>query len=246
MEKLNQATVRKITSEFYSRFCGIDLADLKAGIHFVCFDERGEEVKGFGCKYTIYTLHRDDLLVVSYSPDYCDLIESLKNCTIEEILDALNQKFKLRKMQLMQFEHERVQDYGNAKVLQKKDYALYEKFFCMQHPSADPSGWLQEYFEEKTAKEYFVGYVVNGSLVSVCDAPDMPFMEDIIQHTGIVTLTEERRKGYAKCTAALAAHQLIENGVCPQWECRSDNDASIALAESIGYQKYGVAYILEE
>ena len=39
---------------------------------------------------------------------------------------------------------------------------------------------------------------------------------------------------------------LIENGVCPQWECRAENTASIALAESIGYEKYGVAYILEE
>lgn len=52
-------------------------------------------------------------------------------------------------------------------------------------------------------------------------------MEDIIQHTGIETLEEERRKGYAKCTAALAVHNLIENGICPQWECNINNIASI-------------------
>ena len=44
---------------------------------------------------------------------------------------------------------------------------------------------------------HFTGYFVNGKIVSVCDAPDMPYMEDKIQHTGICTLEEERREGYA-------------------------------------------------
>lgn len=116
-------------------------------------------------------------------------------------------------MQLMKFKHERVKEYGNARVLKKADYPLYEEFFRSTSPTADPTGWLQEYFEEKVQKEYFTGYFANDKLVSVCDAPDMPYMEDTIQHTGIVTLKSERRKGYAKCTAALAAHHLIENGV---------------------------------
>lgn len=105
---------------------------------------------------------------------------------------------------------------------------------------------MQDYFEEETEKEYFTGYFINNELVSVCDAPDMPYMEDVIQHTGIVTLKKERRKGYAKLTAALSTHNLIEKGICPQWECHIENSASIALAESIGYEKYGVAYIFEE
>ncbi|MDY6846994.1 MAG: hypothetical protein SVP52_07650 [Chloroflexota bacterium] len=119
-------------------------------------------------------------------------------------------------MQLMIFHEEVVKQYGDAKILSVTDYPLYEAFFRTATSNANPDGWLYDYFIEKAAKEYFVRYISNDKLVSVCDAPDMPSMEDKIQHTGISTLNEERRKGYAKCTVALATHHLIENGVCPQ------------------------------
>lgn len=116
----------------------------------------------------------------------------------------------------MIFHEEVVKQYGDAKILSVTDYPLYEAFFRTATSNANPDGWLYDYFIEKAAKEYFVRYISNDKLVSVCDAPDMPSMEDKIQHTGISTLNEERRKGYAKCTVALATHHLIENGVCPQ------------------------------
>lgn len=59
-------------------------------------------------------------------------------------------------------------------------------------------------------------------------------------------MPKERRKGYTLLTVALNTHNLIEKGICPQWECQLDNYASISLAESIGYKKYGVALIVEE
>ncbi|MBE5817657.1 MAG: GNAT family N-acetyltransferase [Clostridiales bacterium] len=246
MSRLTESQIDMITDEFYSCFCGIKLSDTKDGVTFVCSESRNEEVKGFGCKYSVYVLVKDDVCIVSYAPKYADFFQKLKEASIDDILLNVESFFKIKKMQLMKFKHECVTEYGNAKVLKKSDYPLYEEFFRLNSPNADPSGWLQEYFEEKAEKEYFVGCFSNGKLVSVCDAPDMPYMEDIIQHTGIVTLKNERRKGYAKLTVALAAHHLIEMGVCPQWECHVDNAASIALAESIGYEKYGIAYIFEE
>ena len=246
MARLTEREIDTITNEFYSCFCGINLSDVASGISFVCSDSRNDEVRGFGCKYSIYVLVNEDVSIVSYAPQYKDFFDKLQGVRGIDILTAIEASFKIKKMQLMKFRQECVQEYGNAQVLKKSDYPLYEEFFRLVSPTADPTGWLQEYFEEKVEKEYFTGYFMNGKLVSVCDAPDMPYMEDIIQHTGIVTLKNERRKGYAKHTAALAAHHLIENGICPQWECHAENTASIALAESIGYEKYGVAYILEE
>ena len=243
--KLTLKEIENTTNEFYSYFCGVDISKVKQGIHFVCSPERDMELKGFGCKYMLYIFVKDDVCIVSYSPKYKESIDKLRQCNIGEILRLLNQEVKLKKMQLMIFAEEKVKAYGEAKVLEEADYPLYEVFFRKTFPKANPKGWLFEYFIEKAAKGYFTGYIVNDALVSVCDAPDMPYMEDIIQHTGIQTLKDERRKGYAKCTAALAAHHLIGKGVCPQWECRVDNIASIELAQSIGYQKYGTAYILE-
>lgn len=246
MARLTEREIDTITNEFYSCFCGMNLSEAVSGISFVCTDSRNEEVRGFGCKYSIYILVKEDMCIVSYAPQYADFFKKLQNASTFEILKAVNTSFKIKKMQLMKFRKECVQEYGDAKILKKADYPLYEKFFRSTTPTADPTRWLQEYFDEKVIKEYFAGYFHDGKLVSVCDAPDMPFMEDMIQHTGIVTLKNERRKGYAKLTAALAAHHLIEKGICPQWECHAENIASIALAESIGYEKYGVAYILEE
>lgn len=246
MAKLTEKQIDVITNGFYSCFCGINLSEVTSGITFVCSDSRNDEVRGFGCKYSIYVLVQDKICVVSFAPQYTVFFEKLQGKNIDDILTALDTSFKIKKMQLMKFKQERVSEYGNARILKKSDYPLYEKFFRLISPTADPTGWLQDYFEEKTEKEYFTGYFINNELVSVCDAPDMPYMEDVIQHTGIVTLKKERRKGYAKLTAALSTHNLIEKGICPQWECHIENSASIALAESIGYEKYGVAYIFEE
>ncbi|MCI9077453.1 MAG: GNAT family N-acetyltransferase [Lachnospiraceae bacterium] len=243
---MNTQMAENITKDYYSQFCGINLTKLKYGVHFICSPERDKRLKGFGCKYTIYTFANDNLCVVSYAPKHKAFIEQLKKYGKDEIILAINQQFKLKRMQLMMFENEIVACYGNARILKTEDYPLYEAFFRATYPNANPSGWLYEYFIEKTGKEYFTGYFSGHKLLSVCDAPDMPYMEDKIQHTGINTLKEERRKGYAACTAALAVHNLIEKDICPQWECHVENIASIELAKTIGYKEYGVAYILEE
>lgn len=245
-KRLDLQTVQDITKQFYSHFCGTDISALKQGIYFTCSPERDAELKGFGRKYTLFIFVKDDLCVVSYSPRHTAFIETLKKCGIHEIIEKVNRTYKIKVRQFMIFHDETVRQYGDAKILKDSDYPLYEAFFRAANPTASPDGWLYEYFVEKTAKEYMVGYIKNGRLVSVCDAPDMPYMGDKIQHTGIVTLKEERKKGYAKCVTALAAHHLMENGICPQWECNGNNIASIKLAEAIGYKKYGTAYILEE
>ena len=238
--------IEKITKDYYSHFCGVNLTELQYGMYFICSAERDEKLKGFGCKYTIHIFTNDALCVVSYSPKHKAFFEQLKECSRDEIILAVNKQFRLKKMKLMIFEKEVVTCYGNARILKAEDYNLYETFFRAASPNANTDGWLYDYFIEKTNKEYFAGYFSDGKLISVCDAPDMPYMEDKIQHTGINTLKEERRKGYASYTAALAAHHLIERGVCPQWECHAENIASIELAKSIGYKEYGEAYINEE
>lgn len=246
MARLSEKQIYLITNDFYSHFCGVNVSQMNCGVHFVCLNTRNEKLRGFNCKYTIYILVKENLCVVSYAPKYMEFFEKLKGKGIDDILKKVEKCFRIKKMQLMIFKQELVHNYGAARVLSKKDFKCYENFFRFIHPKIDTSDWIQKYFEDKVRKEYFTGYFVNDSLVSVCDAPDMPYMEDAIQHTGIVTLSEERKKGYAKLTTGLATHNLIEKGICPQWECQLENAASIALAESIGYIKYGIAYIVEE
>ena len=244
--RLDTKTIQDTTVQFYSRFCGVNLEELQPGTHFICSAERDKVLKGFGCKYTLFIFLKDGLSVVSYAPKYQNLIESLKKLSIDEIICAVEQKHKLKHMKLLIFHKEKVTRYKKAKILSLSDYPLYEKFFRTVNPSANPDGWLYGYFSEKASKGYFTGYIKDGRLVSVCDAPDMPYMQDKIQHTGVETLKEERRRGYARCVTALSVHNLIENGICPQWECEAENIPSFELARSIGYEQFGQAYILEE
>lgn len=50
---MNTQMIEKITKDYYSHFCGINLAELKYGKYFICSAERDKKLKGFGCKYTI-------------------------------------------------------------------------------------------------------------------------------------------------------------------------------------------------
>jgi len=239
--------IRNTTLQFYSHFCGTNIAELESGIHFIRSPERDKPLKGLGeNKYSLFILVKDALSVISYSPDHQAFVDGLTGHSTEEILSAAKQSGKFRHMRLFLFHGETVFQYGNAKILEASDYPLFETFFRSAYPSANPDGWLHEYFSEKAAKEYLAGYMKEGRLVSVCDAPDMPYMEDQIQHTGIMTLPEERRKGYARSTAALSTHHLLEMGVCPQWECSAQNTASCKLAQALGYREYAQAYIWEE
>lgn len=240
---LTRANILNVTTQYYSRLCCTDLSKLERGVYFVCSAERDKLLKGYGCKYALYILRKADLCVVAYSPALRDFADTLKQKTPDGILAAVEGKYRPKKMRLLAFQEEKVTEYGDAKVLEGKDYPLFESFFRETHKNADPDGWLTDYFSEK--KGFLTGYFQDGRLVSVCDAPDMPYMEEKIQHTGIMTLEEERRKGYGKRTAALATHRLLQKGICPQWECNLGNLASFELAKSIGYKEFGSAYILE-
>lgn len=238
--------IRDTTVRFYSCFVCTDISKLEDGTHFICSPERDKEVKGFGCKFGVYMLERENLFIAAYSPKYAELFEQLKEKSPEEIIAEIKMLHRLTELKLFVFAGEKVKDFSAARKLEPSDYPLYEEFFLATNPDSDPEGWLKEFFEEKAGKGLFTGCIVDGKLVSCCDAPDVPYMEDSVQHTGIMTRKEYRCKGYAKAAAALSAHDLIESGICPQWECEVSNIASDKLAKSVGYEEYGRAYILEE
>ncbi len=245
--KLTSEQIRDLTLEFYSHFVCTDLSKLPSGLSLVCSAERDEALAGFGCKYTLYIL---DLgggrAAAAYSPKHRAFIESLGAVTADGLISTANARFRLRKMRLFIFDKEKLSDFGSARLLTPEDYPLYEAFFRETEPDADPEGWLYGYFSEKAAQGLFAGSFACGRLVTVCDAPDVPYMQGRVQHTGIMTLKPERGKGFGKQAAALSAHHLIECGVCPQWECSKSNIASIRTALSVGYKVFGTAYILEE
>lgn len=239
--------IKEITRQYYSCFINKDITDLNLNnnILYIKSHERNKVLKGYGCRFSVFVLLIDDNLVISYSPDKEDELKQLK-------LNFVNQEFKET---FKNFNHRILFEYQNlyldidtsdVVVLSINDYEAFELFFLKNNPQVKDVSWLKDYFFEKTNKKYFTGIFKNRNLVCVCDAPDMPYMEDIIQHTGIVTLENERGKGYAKKVAYFTAQHLISLGVCPQWETTASNIASINLAKSIGYNSIAEAFILQE
>ena len=74
---LELKTIQDTTLQYYSHFCGANLAELESGLHFICSAERDQVLKGFGCKYTLFIFVQDDVSVISYSPQYHDFIEDM-------------------------------------------------------------------------------------------------------------------------------------------------------------------------
>ncbi len=241
--------VRQRTETFYSRFCGVSLAEAGPGAHLVCSPERDEILRGFGRRFPIYILVKEGFSAACCAPRYQELLRPLESLSPEgtaQAAEAAYRQGRLKKMRLMVFAGGGTEDFSGAAVLRPEDYPAFLAFYRQAHPGANPEGWLEEYFLEKASQEWMTGYWDQGRLACVCDAPDMPYLQGLVQHTGIFTLPQARRRGFARRAAGLAARHLMELGLSPQWECAADNEASFRLALAVGYQPYGTAYILEE
>jgi GNAT superfamily N-acetyltransferase len=127
------------------------------------------------------------------------------------------------------------------RCLTECDYDEYETFFRTVHPLADPSGWLREYFDSVVSRRLMWAAAVDGILVSVTDAPSMPYLADEIVEPGINTHPEYRQRGYAKAVCIAMIDEILRQGRTPVWSCARDNYGSDALAESLGFRLFGVA-----
>ena len=112
MSKLTNKEIDKITNEFYSRFCGTNISEAACGVTFVRSESRNEELRGLGCKYSIYVLVKDDVCVVSFAPQHADFFKKLHGMSASDILREIEASFRIKKMQLMKFAEERVHDFG--------------------------------------------------------------------------------------------------------------------------------------
>ena len=90
-------TAESITEDYYSQFCGIELSGWKQGSCFTCSAARGEKLNGFGCRYAIYILIKDDLCAAAYSPEHKTVMERLKGYDRDMTSGICDGRLSLRK-----------------------------------------------------------------------------------------------------------------------------------------------------
>ena len=94
-------------------------------------------------------------------------------------------------------------------------------------------------------KSAAAGAIINNQLVAI--AQNYALTEKF-GDVGVYTLPEWRGQGLATAAAAKVAQWLQANGRIPVWSCGEQNQASLRVAEKLGFVEYGrrVYIILQE
>jgi GNAT superfamily N-acetyltransferase len=66
----------------------------------------------------------------------------------------------------------------------------------------------------------------------------------IIAHLCVVTAPGHRGRGFGKAASAAATSDAFKRGLIPQWRTLQSNDASLALARSLGFEQLASHYAL--
>lgn len=63
--------------------------------------------------------------------------------------------------------------------------------------------------------------------------------EGILAHLGVLVPPALRRGGHGTLAGAMATNDALDSGLIPQWRCRRENTASLALARRLGFEPVG-------
>jgi hypothetical protein len=63
--------------------------------------------------------------------------------------------------------------------------------------------------------------------------------EGILAHVGVLVPPALRREGLGTLAGAMATNDGLDSGLVPQWRCRPENTAALALARGLGYEPVG-------
>ncbi len=233
-----------ITNKYYAKWLGVsDDVMYQHGIYSIKSTQRDICQKGYPVKFDLYVFIQNERIIISYNYKTKDHLDALLNGIKagdkpEYIFDVIKKVYGITPNQNIKFVFHHLEHSNTpAKELIKNDYPLYLKFFETNNPKSDTTDWLYEYFQKIIEKKCSYGITVGNLLVAVTDAPDMPYMEDEIQEIGINTLSEYKKKGYAKAVCIASIDSVLKRNICPTWSTRAGNIASEKLAYSVGFKK---------
>ena len=137
-------------------------------------------------------------------------------------------------------------DFSGAILMDDTQYDQNWEFCSKLYPTMyeiiEPDEQMAEEFKSMIKKEPRYCYIVDGKIVSMTEAENVPNIPEGVIHLGINTLREYRRKGYAAEVCAAFIDNYIRRNIYPIWQCDITNTASQALAEKLGFKCLGSAY----
>ena len=89
----------KIFTEWLPALKEYEFAALESGVHLICSRKREQEVRGFGCRYSIYALLLPEKCIVVYAPKYREFFSHKKWKNSKELIEDMESEFRLSKME---------------------------------------------------------------------------------------------------------------------------------------------------
>lgn len=244
MNSPNLKQISDTTLAYYSLWIGQEniLLQNKKGIEFLYSEERNKTQQGYGVPFEIYIFKSPERTVISYGSNAKQYISTFadnldENMTIDEIGNIAERIFHVKPVRNIKYVYSRQINLNTSAVtLTASDFHKYKEFFEKCH-HVTAGDWLYDYFIGMAEKRLCCGFYLDNTLVSCTDAPDMPYMNDKIAEIGVNTLPDFYGKGFATECCKKCISNILENDLCPIWSTSSDNLASQALAEKIGFEK---------
>ena len=244
MNSPNLKQISDTTLAYYSLWIGQEniLLQNKKGIEFLYSEERNKTQQGYGVPFDIYIFKSPERTVISYGSNAKQYISTFadnldENMTIDEIGNIAERIFHVKPVRNIKYVYSRQINLNTSAVtLTASDFHKYKEFFEKCH-HVTAGDWLYDYFIGMAEKRLCCGFYLDNTLVSCTDAPDMPYMNDKIAEIGVNTLPDFYGKGFATECCKKCISNILENDLCPIWSASSDNIASQALAEKIGFEK---------
>lgn len=244
MNSPNLKQISDTTLAYYSLWIGQEniLLQNKKGIEFLYSEERNKTQQGYGVPFDIYIFKSPERTVISYGSNAKQYISTFadnldENMTIDEIGNIAERIFHVKPVRNIKYVYSKQINLNTSAVtLTASDFHKYKEFFEKCH-HVTAGDWLYDYFIGMAEKRLCCGFYLDNTLVSCTDAPDMPYMNDKIAEIGVNTLPDFYGKGFATECCKKCISNILENDLCPIWSTSSDNLASQALAEKIGFEK---------
>ena len=196
------------TIKYYAEWLGVspELVD-QAGTFYLSFSPHRDTVQeGYNKPFDLYAYLSAETTIVTYGQALLQSVDwiqsSFKNTKdISKLRGIFYDQFGKLLQHDYKYYFSKLPsdiDCSKANQLTLKDYPAYLQFFKTQYPDSEAETWLADYYKEIVEKGYAFGFYVGGNLVSVSDAPDMPYMKDRAVEIGMNTLLAYRNKGYAR------------------------------------------------
>ncbi len=232
------------TLAYYSCWLGKKdiITDSKEEICFLYSECRNETQQGYAAPFDLYVFRSENRIIVSYGRKAKKHVDSLRErikriCAVDELKQIICNVFEIAPKHNIKYVYAEMNPIDTcATILDKSHFQKFKAFFeeCHNIVAGD---WLYEWYLDMIEDKLCCGWMVDDTLVSCTDAPDMPYMQDYVQEIGITTLKLYEGRGYGTQCCLQCISNILKNGKVPIWSTTADNSSSQRLAEKVGFTK---------